>query len=100
VRPGDSVPDYDAQDSFLERHAGRSGNDWHDATWHLGVDINPEEALASRDRMKLELARYGRLGEPGEGLGWDDVSAVQLRRFHKALGEILKDEGSGAGLEH
>jgi hypothetical protein len=100
VRPGDTVPDEDARHTALEKLCGWTGNPWLDATWHLAVEIDPEQALRNRERMKMELARYARLGSPGEGLGWDDVPAAALRRYHAALGEILKDEGAGAGLEH
>lgn len=49
--------------------------------------------------MKVELARYGKLGAPGEDLGWGEVEAVEIRRLHEALGEVLKAEGRASGLE-
>jgi hypothetical protein len=60
---------------------------------------DPEDRFRGRRRMHMDLARYGRLGRPGDLCGWDDVEAVEVRRMHAELGEMLEAEGAGAALE-
>jgi hypothetical protein len=74
----------------------------YDLLWPhlLAMDMDePRVILERRDKAKLQLARYGRVGTPGELLGWDDVEAVRVRRLHALLGEILESEGAGAAVE-
>lgn len=66
------------------------------AVWHLLLELDPSEWLANRTKQKVQLARYGKLGRPEEGLGWSDVDARELQRVYRALTEVLKDE-EGAG---
>lgn len=102
MNPGDFVVDEDARRAEVYPLAG-----WTLESEAANVilplvmdeDLVPEEILERMERTKVELARYGKLGVPGEGLGWDDVEARQVRRYHARLGEILKEEGRGAGTE-
>jgi len=49
--------------------------------------------------MKLELARYARLGVPGDDLGWGDVEVRRIRQLHSVLAEILSAEKEASALE-
>jgi hypothetical protein len=71
----------------------------NNALWSSLIEIDPEEVLRARRRMKLELARYARLGVPAEDLGWGDVEVTELHRLHEELAAILKAEGEMSQLE-
>jgi hypothetical protein len=85
----------------VRKLAGWNGYLAHDVLWHLLIDfeLEPAEILAGRRRMKMQLARYGKLGRPGDGLGWDDVEAVEVRRYYAELVKILEEEGIRSALE-
>jgi hypothetical protein len=83
----------------IEPLAHWSENPSHNTVWHTLIEIDPQEFLDLRDKVKLQLSRYGKLGVPSDLLGWDDVEAVRVRKLHKLLGELLDEEGSAAALE-
>ena len=53
---------------------------------------DPRAAIDGRTKKLMQLARYGRLGHPGELLGWDEVDAVRFHDLYRALHDIDKSE--------
>lgn len=102
MNDGDLCVDEDRRVEDVEPMARWSGNAVGDCMWHLFFRAemdDPHEILERKDRMYMELARYGRVGQPGEHLGWEDVSIVRVRQLHQQLGLIVSEEGAGAALE-
>lgn len=69
------------------------------ALWQWMVEMDAREDEENVERMLMGLARYGKLGVPGDLLGWDDVEARQVVRYTRALGALLEKEGPLAGAE-
>lgn len=55
-------------------------------------NAEPAEEIATRTKQMVELARYARLGVPGELLGWDDVDLVRFHELHQALAGLSGGE--------
>jgi hypothetical protein len=78
---------------------GDAGSDVFNALWQWMVEMDAREDEENVERMLMGLARYGKLGVPGDLLGWDDVEARQVMRYARALGALLEKEGPLAGAE-
>lgn len=91
--------DEDAREDALAKLTVHTDNPAFNAIWHLLLELDPNELLAARRKQKVQLARYARLGRPGEGLGWDDVEATELQRIYGALREVLEAEAPSLGSE-
>lgn len=55
---------------------------------------DPAEQIHQRTKQLIELARYARIGSPGELLGWENVDAIRFRELYSALIELAECEGS------
>lgn len=53
---------------------------------------DPRVAIRGRAKQLMQLARYARLGTPGELLGWDDVDLVRFHELYQALTELESKE--------
>lgn len=79
----------------LRRLGFRSGSAVQDAVFlHLlDLEIDPDEVLRNRLKMKMQLTRYLHIGDARDpDLGWGGRSTRELRRMYATLVEILKEE--------
>ncbi len=67
--------------------------------WHGSIPVqtfalrtNPRDAINGRIKKLMQLARYARLGRPGELLGWEDVEVVHFHDLYRALHELDRSE--------
>lgn len=58
------------------------------------IDIDPQETLKTRRRMRLHLARYGRV----DYFAWENEEVPELRAAYDCLVELLEAESGSSTL--
>ncbi len=71
-----------------------------DALFFGGLEMHQDarEVETARRKMKVQMARYLHLGAPDDDLGWGSTDVRELKRIYRDMADIIREEGTSAGL--